>query len=166
MKLFLATRESFAQLSDLLNQLTAEQYTAVSENLSGATIGQHMRHIIELYQCLAGGYEEGIVCYDKRKRDVAIETDKDLAGKIVVDLYTGIDRANKEMTLETWHGDADPVLVSLSTNYYRELMYNLEHAIHHMALIRVGLKEFSAECIPENFGVAPSTIRHKKQCVQ
>ena len=70
------------------------------------------------------------------------------------------------MKLEAFYGDADSSVMSLPTNYYRELMYNLEHSVHHMALIRVGLKEFSAWHIVENFGIASSTIRHKKQCAQ
>ncbi len=166
MELFKAIKDSFVQLTDALNELTAQQYTSVSKNLSGSTIGQHVRHIIELYQCLIKGYEKGVVCYDKRKRDTAIETDKELAKRLLVDIFSTLDRTNKEMKLEAIYGDAGSSALSLSTNYYRELMYNLEHTVHHMALIRVGLKEFSAENVSENFGVAYSTIHYRKQCAQ
>jgi hypothetical protein len=52
------------------------------------------------------------------------------------------------------------------TNYYREIVYNLEHTIHHMALIRVGLKELASIELPENYGVASATVKHKKSCAQ
>lgn len=166
MELFSAINKSFDQLNEVLACISQQQYISPSENLSGATIGQHMRHIIELYQCLMSGYDAGIVCYDHRKRDITIETNKELAGQLLAEILSSISRENKELKLESWHGDTDPSMISLHTNYYRELMYNLEHSVHHMALIRVGLKELSTEFVSENFGVASSTIRYKQQCAQ
>ncbi|HTH31951.1 MAG TPA: hypothetical protein VL946_11450, partial [Lacibacter sp.] len=63
MQLYHAIRASFEQLTAVLDQLTTEQYKTPSENLSGATIGQHTRHIIELFQCLLNGYATGRICY-------------------------------------------------------------------------------------------------------
>jgi hypothetical protein len=42
----------------------------------------------------------------------------------------------------------------------------MEHAIHHMALIRVGLEEQGIPDIPPHFGVAPSTVRHQASCAR
>ncbi len=166
MELFSAINKSVEQLNEVLDHISEQQYISTSENLSGATIGQHMRHIIELYQCLMSGYDAGVVCYDHRKRDSTIETNKELARQLLAEILSSVNRENKELKLESWHGDTDPSMVSLHTNYYRELMYNLEHSVHHMALIRVGLKELSTEPVSENFGVASSTIRYKQQCAQ
>jgi hypothetical protein len=52
----------------------------------------------------------------------------------------------------------------MPTNYYREMAYNLEHTIHHMALIRTGINDVSRISVPENFGVAISTMKYRKQC--
>jgi hypothetical protein len=52
-------------------------------------------------------------------------------------------------------------IVTVNTNYYRELLYNMDHAIHHCALIRIGLMRFHQVNIPNGFGIAPSTIRHR-----
>jgi len=60
----------------------------------------------------------------------------------------------------------DSELVCIETNYYRELLYNLEHCIHHQALIRVALFQMENIKVNANFGVAPSTIEYRKQCVQ
>jgi hypothetical protein len=44
----------------------------------------------------------------------------------------------------------------------RELLYNLEHAIHHMALIQVAVRQaFPALTLPAHFGVAYSTVQHQ-----
>jgi hypothetical protein len=50
------------------------------------------------------------------------------------------------------------------TNFLRELVYNIEHAVHHMALIRIGVREVAPHItLPPDFGVAASTIRHQQK---
>jgi hypothetical protein len=43
----------------------------------------------------------------------------------------------------------------------RELAYNIEHTIHHMAIIKQSIIEhFTYIDLPEYFGVASSTVRY------
>jgi len=156
----------FVQLSETLNQLTDEEYMQPSRILLRATIGQHVRHIIELFQCLEKGYDEGIVNYEKRKRDYQIETNKELAATLLKAVYQNVERPNKEIVLEAEDYCNTMEVASIPSNYYRELAYNLEHTIHHMALIRVGVNEVSSIELPDEFGVAYSTIKYRKQCAQ
>jgi len=154
----------FVQLSETLNQLSNEEYMQPSKILLNATIGQHVRHIIELFQCLEKGYDEGVVNYEKRKRDYQIETNKELATSLLKAVYQTIERPNKEITLEAEDYYDRMEIASIPSNYYRELAYNLEHTIHHMALIRVGVNEVSTIELPDEFGVAYSTVKYRKQC--
>lgn len=156
----------FIQLSETLNQLSNEEYSRSSNILMKATIGQHVRHIIELFQCLENGYDTGLVNYEKRKRDYKIETDKQLAIELLKEIYRNIEKPNKAITLEAEDYCDEIQVVSIPSNYYRELAYNLEHTIHHMALIRVGVNEVSSVVLPEEFGVAYSTIKYRQQCAQ
>jgi hypothetical protein len=156
----------FVQLSETLNQLSNEEYVQPSQILLNATIGQHVRHIIELFQCLEKGYSEGIVNYEKRKRDYQIETNKELAASLLKEIYHNIERSNKEIILEAEDYCDSMQIVSIPSNYYRELAYNLEHTIHHMALIRVGIHEVSSVELPDEFGVAYSTVKYRQQCAQ
>jgi hypothetical protein len=156
----------FVQLSESLNQLRDSEYTQPSKILFNATIGQHARHIIELFLCLEKGYENGVVNYEKRKRDYKIETDKNFAVQLLKDIYHRMERPNIEIVLEAEDYEGAVTTVAIPTNYYRELAYNLEHTIHHMALIRVGINEVSSVVLPEEFGVAYSTIKHRQQCAQ
>lgn len=166
MKLSQPIRNVFVQLSETLRQLSDAEYVKPSSILFNATIGQHIRHIIELFTCLEKGYEEGIVNYEKRKRDYRIESDRKFATELLAEVYQQIDKPNKEMVLEAEdYGDSTEI-VSIPTNYYREIAYNLEHTIHHMALIRVGVNEISSIRLPVEFGVAYSTIKYRKQCAQ
>jgi hypothetical protein len=156
----------FVQLSESLNQLTNAEYTQPSNILFNATIGQHVRHIIELFLCLEKGYDEGVVNYEKRKRDYRIETNKELATSLLKDIYRGLTRPDKVIILEAEDYGDTAEIVSIASNYYREIAYNLEHTIHHMALIRVGINEVSSVTLPDEFGVAYSTIKFRQQCAQ
>ena len=164
MELQSAIQKVFGQLVQSIDLLNNDQYTQPSDLLFNATIGQHVRHIIELFTCVQSGYVTGKVNYDKRKRDLNIETDCTLAIQLLKLLWEDIDKPNKSLLLESSFdkGDGSSTLFVVQTNYYREIIYNLEHSIHHMALIRIGLREMASIEVPEDFGVAHSTIQNRK----
>jgi hypothetical protein len=156
----------FVQLTETLNQLSNDEYTQPSKILFNASIGQHVRHIIELFLCLEKGYETGVVNYEKRKRDYQIETNKDFAIQLLEDIYHRLERPDTNLVMEAEDYENTAGVVAISSNYYREIAYNLEHTIHHMALIRVGINEVSTIELPQEFGVAYSTIKYRQQCAQ
>lgn len=147
----------------LLRQLTNEEYVLQYPELSNATIGEHVRHIIELLGCLVENYEYGLINYDDRKRDILLQTNKNEAISIMEKYLNEIDKPNKPLSLA--HNCFSPIEV-LQTNYFRELIYNLEHSIHHQALIKVALHNLSHIRIPDSFGIAPSTLEYRRQCAQ
>ena len=166
MQLQQAIQSVFVQISESLEQLTCEQYCQPSKILFGATIGQHVRHIIELFICLDNGYNSGVVNYEKRKRDLTIETDKNFAASLLKSVYLTLDKTNKDLLLEATFDEHSDEYVAIETNYFREIAYNLEHTVHHMALIRVGITEVSNIEVPNSFGVAASTIKYRQSCAQ
>jgi len=166
MQLQQAVNNVFVQLSVTLDQLNQEQYVQPCKTLLNATIGQHVRHIIELFQCLEEGYQAGLVNYEKRKRDITIESDKEFATKLLNEVHAGLNFPNKELELEACYDDNSSDSIKIATNFYREIAYNLEHTIHHMALIRVGINEVADIELPADFGVASSTIKYRKECAQ
>src|SRR5687768_16082052 len=156
----------FLQLSETLNLMADEQYVHQSKSLFNATIGQHTRHIIEMFLCLETGYEEGVVNYENRKRDIRIETDKGFACSLLLKIYSNLNKLNKQMVLQASYNEDSDEIIAFQTNYHTEIAYNLEHTIHHMALIKVGISEFSDIQLPEGFGVATSTMKYRKECAQ
>lgn len=154
------------QLKQLLSTISSEQYSLSSEALSGASIGQHVRHILEMFQCLEIGYDMGLVNYDGRKRERRIEIDIRYATDLMTEITLGLGRPDKSLKLEAGYHEAGKAVVQIDTNYQRELMYNLEHTVHHMALIRVGIREITDIQLPEHFGVAASTIKYRQACAQ
>ena len=166
MQLQQAVNNVFVQLSGTLDKLTQEQYTQPCKTLLNATIGQHVRHIIELFQCLENGYDAGLVNYENRKRDELIETNKLFATELLSEVHSGLNRPNKTLNLEACYDEHADFPITISTNFYREIAYNLEHTIHHMALIRVGINEIAEIDLPAEFGVASSTLKFRKECAQ
>jgi hypothetical protein len=166
MELQNAVHHVFIQLSDSLEKLHPSQYSLPCKNLSGNTIGQHVRHIIEMFQCLEQGWHTGEVDYEARKRDRQIETDPKIALVLLKEIEYQISKENRALCLLTRYEDLQEVADKINTNYHREIAYNLEHTIHHMALIRIGLKELGEIEVEDSYGVASSTLKYRKQCAQ
>lgn len=125
---------SLNELIDLLNQLSQTEYSNSCLELSNATIGEHTRHVIEMFQCLERQYDLGVVNYDKRERNTRIQTDTTFAVENILLIQQNLDKKNKSIELlQIINGEE----IRNESNYFRELLYNLEHCIHHQALIKV-----------------------------
>lgn len=158
-----AIKDNFAEIIDLLSQLDNNYYTKCHSELSQATIGEHTRHIIEMYLTLINNYDTGLINYDKRERNIKIQTNINYAIKTLQEIALNIEKNNKELIIEL---QIDCTNHKINSNYERELLYNLEHSIHHQALIKVAMQKNTIVKLPENFGVAKSTIEYRKQCAQ
>lgn len=156
-------RHSLDQLTILLNQLCDEDYSKSCPALSNSTIGEHTRHILEMFQCLQNGYDCGVLNYDNRERNKRIQTETEFAKQCLSEIKSGLKSENKILFLEQ---HIDGLTMSIQSNYYRELIYNLEHCVHHQALIKVAVLQFDNVAVDDNFGVARSTIQYRKQCAQ
>jgi hypothetical protein len=155
-----------AQLSEGISLLSDDAYSQKSLLLNGSTVGGHTRHVIELFQCLINGYENALVNYEQRKRDLEIETNKNFACSLLTSIASSIQMPNKILKLQGFYSETSNEECAVDTNFYRELIYNLEHTIHHMAMIRVAINEVSDIKLPDNFGVAAATTQYKKLCAQ
>ena len=157
-----------------LGEIDPGVYQMPLELLFGASIGQHTRHFVEFYQCLlaqtTGDTQEPVVNYALRKRELRIEEDPAFTSALIQEIcsrLTGLDESQSCRLICDEHV-ADAEGLAIGSNVGRELMYNIEHTIHHLAIIKIGLNAVAPQIVlPEHFGVAPSTIRHKQNiCAQ
>jgi hypothetical protein len=144
------------QLVAMLKNISYEQFVYKSKFLSNASIGAHTRHIIELLQCTIIGYEIELIDYINRDRNFEIEVNLELAVQLINQLQTKSNLQDKILYVICEDG------TSVCSSYYRELLYNVEHIIHHLALIKVSLVELNAHVVDNNFGFAYSTLQYKK----
>lgn len=151
-------------IDQLLQNIEATDYTFPVREMGNATIGQHVRHTIEIAQSLVNGYISGEINYEKRKRDLEIETSLKHASQNCKELILLVNRGEKKLTLVEETNDES---FQIKTSYGRELHFVLEHTIHHMALIKTGLNILKKDVTDDSFGVAYSTIQYRsKSCAQ
>ena len=170
MQLLNATKNIFSDLKSVLQQLDKEAYNKSVDTLSDSTIGQHTRHTIEFFQCLHDQGEQGVINYDKRSHDHLMEENPDIALQTLERIVSDYENmpGDKSLLLETTFNNSEDDYTLIRSSYYREWSYVLEHAIHHMAIIRIGLKAVApAISIPDNFGIGSATIKFRqRQCAQ
>ena len=163
-------KENLLQLKDLANRMKKEDYISKPDILSNASIGQHMRHILEFYTLLIAGTNTGIISYDKRERDIRLENEPSFANETInniIDNLQGIE-LNKSIKLEADYTIDKSSNNLINSSIARELAYCIEHSIHHQAIIKTGLIALGlTNLITDHFGVAYSTIRYRKEsCAQ
>lgn len=154
------------QLTDLLAELDREDYTQGLPLLSGATLGQHFRHIIDFYLSLLRDIPSGTVDYGRRERDLRLETDPAFAKNTLQALQERVESLNEENLLRVRTEFSDQPGAErpeVSSSVGRELMYAYDHALHHLAIIRIGLESLRPDLtLAEELGVAPSTLKHQR----
>lgn len=158
------------QLISLIKQFSDKEYAAKLPVLNGSSIGMHTRHILEFYSCFLNQCNNTEICYDDRERQLIYEINTDATIDALSNIKNALNNLEITNSIEiktnssTEEGNNNIVQSSIG----RELLYTLDHSIHHLAIIKIGAQlNFGSISFPENFGVAPSTIRHNnKSCAQ
>jgi hypothetical protein len=155
--------EIIDQLIDLLNDLDSVVYKEALRPLHYSTVGQHVRHITEFYLCALKGYENGMIDYDARERNILIEIDKDFTVETLQNVKHQLQKLKSDALLILKSKFGGDEAMDIPSSFFRELTYLIEHTIHHLAIIKIGLNEVYPEInISKNFGVAHSTIRYQE----
>jgi len=165
MNLHKACCNILSQLTEVVHQISEEDFTKQIESLGQSTIGQHLRHTLEFFICLEQGFEKGLINYDKRAHDKLLENDKFIALSTLDRIRDFIQSqpTDKHLKLEAGYDLEKEVFVTIETNFLRELVYNIEHAVHHMAIIKIGIRDLAVDVkLPHDFGIAASTIRYQE----
>jgi hypothetical protein len=126
--------------------------------------GGHVRHCIEFYQCFLDQWPSGHVNYDARARDPEIEADPAAAVRSLHELSRCFEESDgsslHDHPLKVREGGTD----WLDSTSGRERRFLFSHTVHHMALIAILLRSHGTT-VPEEFGVAPSTMAYRRTLV-
>lgn len=167
MQLSQAANNILNQLSGVVSQITEDDFCKPSHSLN-ATVGQHLRHTLEFFICLEQGYDDGVVNYDTRIHNKAMENDRFIALNTIQQIqeFINVNPGDKSLKLEVGYLPDSDACETINTNYQRELVYNIEHAVHHMAIMKIGIREIADYItLPADFGIAVSTLRYKESVV-
>jgi uncharacterized damage-inducible protein DinB len=143
----------------LLAAINAASYGQRVPLCYNASIGGHVRHIIEHYEAFLRGVDDGELDYENRARDPLAENDPAYASGLL-EAVAGRLRAlgpllvNRTIFYRAETSDG----IATETSLLRELEFLLSHTIHHYALVAVMARLQGFEPEP-TFGIAPSTLK-------
>ena len=166
-QLLAAMDEVLEQGEAFLTGLSDAQYCDAAHGVSSASIGAHYRHSLEHFKILFEAVNDAQIDYDRRGRDASLENERLFALQVTRDFRHAArflstlptDRAIEARYKISYAG---PGSCAATSTVGREIMYAVSHAIHHYALIGLicGMRKIP---VPDDFGVAPSTIEYQKQ---
>ena len=150
------------QAIELLGRLPESAFVR-TEARHAKTVGPHLRHVLDHYSAFIAGLPDFRVDYDAREREARLESDvefarertREIAGELVL-MEEDLMELPIQIRLES--GGAEAEQWSHST-VRRELQFLLSHTVHHFALIAVLLERFEI-AVPDDFGIAPSTLKY------
>ncbi|MDI9337005.1 MAG: DinB family protein [Alphaproteobacteria bacterium] len=154
-------QDQLNELNNTITQLDISQISQPLHYLHNATLGQHVRHILEMLQCLLNGYESGCIDYINRTRNLNLESNKTLVLETIQTIKISFIKPNKDLKIKIteMHSNIEEYI---ETNFERELLWQLDHIIHHLAMFKVGLIELNIPLENNFLGVAYSTMQYKK----
>ncbi len=149
-----------------LEKIDIPTYRMDQELLLGSSIGGHSRHFIEFFQCLLSQWDTPSreIDYSRRKRDKQIENDPLHACKQVRAIQQQLASLEQNFSCRLNCGEHTPGQAGywINTSLERELLYNLDNTIHHLAIIKIGLLAVKPDFhLPEHFGYMPSTLQYQ-----
>ncbi len=149
---------------DTISAIDTDHYHQPIEIYNGSTFGKHFRHIHDFFHCLIHQCPEKKVDYCHRCREERIENEKAYSIEAFRALQKDLETLDENQIIsvkadfEISPGERPTVKTSIG----REIMYAYDHAVHHLAIVKIGL---NAHCpnldLDQNIGVAASTIRHQ-----
>ena len=151
-------------------RLNDNQYCSVNDAYGCSSIGQHFRHILDMYLAVTPALSAvtsspPVIDYDIRRRGAAVETERKSAIAELQDLEQALLNRTTQLNL--------PVLVktevclhstrcaSMHSTLARELAFISTHAVHHFALIQV-LARLLGASVDKSVGLAPASASHQR----
>jgi uncharacterized damage-inducible protein DinB len=143
----------------LLNFISEQQYKNTTIAPYKASIGSHMRHVMDVFDCVFKGLESGEIDLDSRNRSFEIEQDILLGKAYAKTILFKMNRLSRhDMNRYVFVTDT---LGSrkIRTQYTLAsiLMQAHSHAIHHYAIIGYILHQLGIELPDAVFGLNPTT---------
>ncbi|MCH8257765.1 MAG: hypothetical protein IIA75_07705 [Proteobacteria bacterium] len=158
-----ANIELLQNLSLTIGSLTNAQYVWQYDK-SASSIGKHIRHIIDHYNCFFKHLAQAYIDYDDRTRENAVETKTHQACKELSNIILQLGKFNAHQAKPiriyiTATPDTNPEPAASSLQ--RELLFLQSHTIHHMAVIQLLLNRIGIS-VDTSFALAPSPASYNQ----
>ncbi len=143
----------------LLDNLTNEQYVNANIGPYNSTIGQHFRHILDIFSCIFKGLDDKKVDLTARDRNELAETNIGVARNYldaIVQKLNAIQELDTDIPVEVVD-DLGLGLVKVNYTLGSALCQAHSHAIHHFASLGYMLHQLGVQIPDKRFGYNPTT---------
>lgn len=147
----------------LLNVIDDKQYSDSSVAPYNSSIGIHMRHILDIFDCVFKGIKSGKVDLAARKRNESAEIHVHVGLLYFEEILSKLEKL-KSMNLDAVVEVKDDLGLGVVTANYTlasALIQAHSHAIHHFASIGYVISQLGIELPDADFGYNPTTPRDK-----
>jgi len=145
----------------LLNSISDNQYSDTSVAPYYSSIGGHIRHILDIFDCIFVGLESREINLTSRKRNELAETKTAVAlayfDKVLSNLKS-LEQTDLDQIMEV-SDDLGKGIVVQKYTLGSILIQAHSHAIHHFASLGFIICQLGIELPDEDFGYNPSTPR-------
>ncbi len=160
--MILAIEKNLERGITLLSSITDEQYSNTTIAPYYSSIGRHMRHILDVFDCIFDGLETNItvdLAARKRNENVELKTEegKQYFDKIITKL-NGLKSSDFNKLIAV-SDDLGMGKVVQDYTLGGLLIQAHSHAIHHFASLGYIICQLGIEIPDENFGFNPTTPR-------
>lgn len=148
----------------LLNVISENQYIDKSVAPYYSSIGIHMRHILDIFDCVFTGLESKKVDLAARKRNELVENKVELGLAYFNEIITKLEslrNENLDVLIEV-KDDLGLGVVTVNYTMASALIQAHSHAIHHFASIGYIISQLGIELPDADFGYNPTTPRNIK----
>ncbi|MCF6223064.1 MAG: DinB family protein [Flavobacteriaceae bacterium] len=145
----------------LLNIIDSQQYNDTSVAPYYSSIGIHMRHILDVFDCIFTGLETGKVNLAARKRNELAETKVENGleyFEVIIAKLKKIQLENLDTMIEV-QDDLGLGVVTASYTLASAFIQAHSHAIHHFASIGYIISQLGINLPDADFGYNPTTPR-------
>ena len=146
---------------NLLNSIDDNQYSDNSTAPYYSSIGVHMRHILDVFDCIFRGLESGKVDLSDRKRNELAESRVNFGIHYFEEIINKLHELEGEDLNEMIEVKDDLGLGMVTANYTlaAALIQAHSHAIHHFASIGYIISQLGISLPDMDFGYNPTTPR-------
>ncbi|WP_156924883.1 DinB family protein [Marinomonas ushuaiensis] len=155
--------EALEQGNECLKSLSDDQYNWAAAPHITSTIGEHFRHLLDLFHAinLANGK---VIDYNFRRRGHAVEKSRVTAIKEIDHLIHWLESMSHAelaapVTILTEVSMTETQAHSMTSTLERELTFVALHANHHFAMAKVTISLLNLN-ISDTFGLAPNTLSY------
>ncbi len=159
--------ESIDQMTTFIAGLNDAEYQYSAAPWFDSSIGQHLRHIVDLFLALKDRTKTDDINYDVRRRGASIETIRKIGLAELSDIRQWMisiteDDINQKISVSTEVALSSQQTETFASSFGRELCFAASHLTHHLAIMAV-IAKMAGKKVDPTLGLAPATATFARE---